>query len=171
MKEVLDALRAGYRVALIMRGISGSGKSTLARKILKNAHGERFTAVTVSADSFFESLVVEVKGKIGAACYKFNPAQLGKAHALCLNDFINHTEHDVQLIAVDNTNVERWEYENYRRIALGKGYVVLETPMMGLDVPTDVLAQRNVHGVPAHVIDQQKARYAADQRTTVIWRK
>ena len=93
--------------AIILRGISGSGKSTFCK--------ENWPDATVcSADNFFM--------RDGEYC--FNPTLLGKAHAICLAEFIDAINNRHKIVVADNTFIHKWEYMNYIQIADAKGYEI-----------------------------------------------
>lgn len=129
---------------IIMQGLSGSGKTTLAQANFPNA-------TVVSADRFFEQGPLE---------YHFMPSLLGKAHAWCMSNFIHALGRGDSTIIVDNTNTERWEWQNYVKLAELLGYKWGVIDMSEGDKSTDEeLTARNVHGVPLEVIERQRERY------------
>lgn len=119
---------------VILRGIPGSGKSTWA---LKNFQSHRRI---VSADHHF--LDPET------SAYKFDPAQLGIAHARCLRKFVQHLESLPQdwTVVVDNTNTTAVEIAPY--YALAEAFHC-DVEIVTLHCDPDVAGQRNVHEVPA----------------------
>jgi predicted kinase len=116
----------------ILRGISGSGKSTWAR-------GNCRQAWIVSADSHFTH-----EGK-----YKFNPAELPKAHAHCLQNFIDHCLKHWGDVIVDNTNCTIAEVAPYVAIAQAYGHEVEVHEFRAL---VGTAAAENVHSVPEDTI-------------------
>lgn len=93
-------------MVIILRGCSGSGKSTHAAAELATAVKDK--SAVFSADAFF----MKEDG------YKFDPAQLGTAHATCLRLFTlslieNKYDNDFTLI-VDNTNTTGTEWRLMR---------------------------------------------------------
>jgi predicted kinase len=128
---------------VICRGISGSGKSTKARELAKGSQG----SVICSADDFFVN-----NGK-----YNFNPRLLRNAHQYCFKKFTDSLQEGIQLIIIDNTNTQRWEYEKYVDHAQAAGYEVEIIAMPFID--PELAAKRNVHGVPLDVIKKMQARW------------
>lgn len=122
-----------------MRGISGSGKSTY----VKNNYPD---AVVCSADSFFMR-----KGQ-----YKFDPNLLYKAHGMCKKAFVAALNRGVKVIVVDNTNTMNKEMKFYITEALSREGVEIE--VVRLTTPVNVAANRNVHGVPAEVVQKMSDR-------------
>jgi predicted kinase len=135
---------------IIMRGVSGSGKSTYARKHYPAAY-------KVSADDFFM--------KDGE--YKFDPKDLSKAHASCLQRFTNLVTHDYGgNIVVDNTNTTAVEIAPYAALALAYGH---ELEIVTLDVPFNVAWGRNVHKVPLEVARPQFERLMRETNSFPRW--
>ena len=125
------------RKVVIMQGLPGSGKSTLAelesRRLLAMDLG--LTAI-VSADHHFI-----VDGE-----YRFDPSQLGLAHAKCMRTFLSHLiSGDVSHIIVDNTNITRDQIAPYYLAARAYG-VEVEILRVKLDMSEAYL--RNTHNVP-----------------------
>ena len=54
-------------------------------------------------------------------------------------------------IIVDNTNIYKWEYENYVLLAEQLGYEV-EIIVTDMSESAEVYHERNTHGVPLNVI-------------------
>lgn len=124
----------------ILRGPSGSGKTTFANNLIVNQPDHRIC----SADSFHM-----VDGE-----YQFNPANIGQAHAACLEDFLLAIDLGVSLIIVDNTHIHTWEWTNYARIGMmHKDYEVKvhDFVVSRIDV-MNICAARNKHAVPQDVV-------------------
>jgi 2'-5' RNA ligase/predicted kinase len=92
---------------IIMRGIPGSGKSTY----LADNYPE---AKIVSADEFF----------VRRGVYSFDPAKAWLAHKICYDNYINLIDADIELVAVDNTNITKSDVRRYRDAAIQRGYAV-----------------------------------------------
>jgi predicted kinase len=116
----------------LVRGVSGSGKSTYAKSLGIPAHFE--------ADMYFY--------KDGE--YRFNPRQLGDAHAWCRAMTEQHlrANHDV---VVSNTFIKKWEIQPYIDLAneLGIPYEVVELKT----------SYGNIHGVPEEKIKQMQENW------------
>ena len=128
------------RKVIVMRGASGSGKSTYVKKHFPGAE-------ICSADQFF------IDSKTGE--YEFNPKMLGAAHGECKRNFKNSLRSKVPLVVVDNTNTMLKELQPYIMAAQAANY---EIEVIRLEVPLDVAAQRNVHGVPYDAVKRMKGR-------------
>jgi len=115
----------------ILRGVPGCGKSTWARK-------NRTHVPVCSADDYFHG-----DGE-NPHEYRFNPAQLGEAHAACLKRFVSLTNTGTDLV-VDNTNTTAVEMAPYVALAQACGY---EVEIIHLHCSVETAAARNVHGVP-----------------------
>lgn len=134
---------------IIMRGLPGSGKSHRVKQLLEKYPG----AVVCSADHFFET---------DDGGYNFQPARLGEAHAACLHAFIRAVTGGADVVIVDNTNMQLWEIDNYTLLARLHGYDIDYIHMHGGVITREEIEQsikRNVHGVPAHVIEAMAARW------------
>lgn len=126
----------------IMRGLPGAGKSTWTKN---NAPG----AVICSADHFFER----------DGTYRFDPTNLGKAHAECFAKFQKALERGAEAIVVDNTNTTKWEFEKYQNLADLHGYDVELVNIFDGGFSDEDLANRNTHGVPLESIRRMRSRW------------
>jgi predicted kinase len=132
----------------ILRGLPGSGKSTYA-KTLSNA-------IVCSADDYHM-----VDGE-----YKFNPANVSKAHQDCLRAFVEECQSDdFDYLVVDNTNTTALEIAPYFRIAEAYG---LDIEILEFECSITTSVERNVHGVPRHVIERMD-RNLRQKRPSAFW--
>ena len=92
----------------IVRGVPGSGKSEVAEILAPGHHYE-------ANDYFYDK-----KGE-----FHYNQYELDKAHRQCYNNVQNDMINGVERIAVANTFVKKWEYENYVESATKMGYKVV----------------------------------------------
>ncbi len=131
-----------------MRGIPGSGKTTRAKELALPEN-------ICSADDYF------VDKETGE--YKFQAHELGKAHQACLLKFVDlvHSYRRRELmtcgyeefdVVVDNTNLRKWEFDIYVKIAeiadmdvKFEEFVPPRDTTIGEYVRT--CAERNTHGV------------------------
>ncbi len=135
------------KTAYIMRGLPGSGKSTITGDLITDEAGE-----ICSTDDYFMD---------GNGVYRFNPALLKDYHKENQGRFANYCEQGRTTVICDNTNMTRWEVENYASIARKYGYNVVEV-LVG--DPTDpehqkVCAERNKHGVSLEVIQKMAKKF------------
>lgn len=140
------------KTVFIMRGISGSGKSHYVQGILQ-APGNRGKSKRVcSADHFFDGR-------------EFDPFLLGQAHATCMRVFLDAVGEGIDIVILDNTNICKWEYENYETIAKMLGYQV-EIIEITVDSIRELCqcADRNVHAVPKSVVANQAMRFERDSK-------
>ena len=129
---------------VIIRGCSGSGKSTY---IEQNYSG----AIVCSADNFFEE-----RAMLNGTSYEeeFQPWLLSRAHQFCWGVFIHAVAvMGEELVAVGNTNICGWEFENYETLAEALGYKVTIVNMP-MNEPAEVYHNRNKHGVPLEAIQR-----------------
>jgi 2',3'-cyclic-nucleotide 3'-phosphodiesterase len=127
------------KTMFIMRGLPGSGKSTLVKKIQAKYKG----AVVCSADNYFSN-----DGE-----YKFEHDELSYAHQECKNKAKEACDAGEPVVVIDNTNIRRWEMNNYFGIAHQKNYdVILVEPLTTWKFDPVELAKQNSHGVTEEVI-------------------
>lgn len=115
---------------IIMRECPGSGKTTFLNK-------EYPTAFICSATAYFTN-------KNGQ--YKFYKDGLSQSHTYCMNAFMAALANNLPIIAVDNTHIKLWEFENYIDKAIEYSYEI-EVLRMKVD-DAEEAARRNIHGVP-----------------------
>lgn len=127
------------RRVVIMRGISGSGKSTYAKT---NFPG----AVICSADHYF----------MRDGEYHWDRDKLGDAHGQCFGRFKQSLIDGAPLIVIDNTNIRRREVARYFDEATQFGYSV---SVIRVTCDPALAALRNVHAVPAEMVEAMQARF------------
>lgn len=146
----------------IERGLPGSGKSHDIRR-----HIAGFAAV---AEALEEDVVLEKDVVICSADdyfmvdgeYQFDPSKLALAHNACMKKYLEALTAEKLLIFVDNTNSQRWEFENYVLAGRLAGYKVEVTTSDTSHMTVEQLrhcAERNVHGVPAAAIAAMAMRW------------
>lgn len=127
----------------LIRGLPGSGKSTLASVL---------NVPSFAADDFFV-------GEDGQ--YRFDPAQLGAAHAQCQGRTRSALGEGASC-AVANTFTQRWELEPYFIMARETGARVVVVDLFDAGLDDAALAERNEHGVPVAGIAAMRSRYEHD---------
>jgi len=132
------------RKVVIMRGLPGCGKTTTARNLLANQKG-----IICSADDFF----VNDKG-----VYVFDQRYLKQAHKACKVKFWNSLD-NYDLIIVDNTNTQHWEYAWYQEAATVANYEIEIMPMAFRSI--EEMTRDNKHGAPKDAIIRMKERWEA----------
>eukprot|EP00041_Stephanoeca_diplocostata_P028147 m.788012 g.788012 ORF g.788012 m.788012 type:complete len:284 (-) comp23311_c0_seq2:2012-2863(-) len=133
------------KILYLMRGLPGSGKSTLAKTL-----GGKI----LSADHFFT-------GRDGK--YNYDPKLAWRAHLKCQSRTKEHMEHEIPVIIVDNTNVEKKDMVPYVRLACEYGYwVKLREPDTPWKFDVKILAEKNTHNVELDTIARMLQRYQKD---------
>jgi len=139
---------------MVMRGVSGSGKSTRARELMNEFMEQNPEALVhvCSADEFF------INSKTGK--YEFDSKKLPQAHAWCKGRAYAAMSMGADLVIVDNTNTQKWEYEPYLEMAYLFKYDTEECVVGEFDSDSLMLyAQRNEHGVPLSAIMRMANRF------------
>lgn len=139
---------------VILRGVSGAGKSTKAKELIEEFRESNPDGVTYvcSADHFF---IDPASGE-----YKFDPKKIGTAHAWCKGNAHAALSLGVDLVIIDNTNTQRWEFEPYVDLADHFGYECELCTVGELDdASLKVYANRNSHGVPLEAIRRMAKRF------------
>jgi len=135
---------------ILLRGLPGSGKSTKAKEIVKASVDVK--TYIGSADNFF---VDRASGK-----YEFTPRKIGEAHAWCRGTIDAAMALETDLVIVDNTNTQKWEYESYLQLAEYYGYETEIIVVGKFDKQsTKEYFNRNKHGVPQEAIEKMAARF------------
>lgn len=141
-----------FKRMIVMRGLPGSGKSTRAREIVKRLAdlGLR-TSVRSTDDQFM------VNGE-----YRFDPKRIVEAHAVNQKLAAGDMAEGVNVVVIDNTNIQKWEFANYLTFADAHGYEVrYETVGEFTEEAARACAARNTHGVPVDAVIKMAARFEA----------
>lgn len=140
--ELLNTIRNGTKVLILMRGVPGCGKSYLAKEILKYAVSENANPRDhiYSADDFF----TDSRGR-----YMYDRNKIPLAHEDTQKKVRERAGQGWSPLIVDNTNVKLWEMMPYVTSAVQNGYYVeIIQPMTPWCKSAGKLAQKNSHGVP-----------------------
>ena len=143
---------------LLYRGTSGAGKTTHAKKTIgevmlaetKNLGSDTGLSVSVpnvvycSADDYF------MDPKTGE--YRFDPAELGNAHAECYDKFLSAIAEQADYIIVDNTFCQLWELSPYLVHAKSKEIPV---HVYQFDAYAETRVEKNVHGLSETAVNNQ----------------
>ncbi|XP_047146565.1 uncharacterized protein LOC105843712 isoform X1 [Hydra vulgaris] len=143
---------------IIIRGLPGSGKSFLSSQIASS--NKNISVSICSADYYFESQ---------ECAYQFTGEKIATAHAYCRNEMINSLNEKTDLIIVENSHSQRWEYQIYERIALFCGYnvTILEIPCK--DESTRIkFYERCKHSVANHIHAAMWKRWESDFKARYI---
>lgn len=138
------------KLVIIMRGLPGSGKSFIVKKTMEEMNKLNISTTSCSTDDLFN-----VDGK-----YTFDASKLKDNHQRNLEIFTQNIKDGVQVIFVDNTNVAKFEYSNYSKVAKSsdEGYIVTicEVPEA---TNVQLCLKRNTHGVDRDVLERRYRQY------------
>jgi tRNA uridine 5-carbamoylmethylation protein Kti12 len=144
------------KVAVIMHGGPGSGKSTRATEIVSDyarlaKDEEKKSYEIISTDNFW----LDENGN-----YIFNPSRLREAHNWCFRQWHEACFEGLTLVVLDNTNMQKTEWENYAYIAKVFGYSVQHEAFKPKDFHELLKwAKRNTHGVPVAKVFEMYDRW------------
>lgn len=141
---ILKLAKVGHKVAVITTGLPGCGKSTIVAKLIRELDELKITTSRHCTDDFF---------MVGDE-YHHDVKKLGEYHA---KNFQNFCSSQATVKFNENTNTQRWEYQNYLQHASNEGYICI---VLSCNVPPiDVLMSRNTHGVPENTLMKMAKRY------------
>lgn len=138
-----------FKHLYILRGLPGSGKSNTAYRITNQYKNAGYDVAIISADDFFM-----VDG-----VYRCNKYKITEAHEACKINAINKMSTGTPCIIIDNTNVHRWEYQIYIRLAKVFGYEINYIDIFDGDLTNEVLTARNIHNIPLETIAKMRIEY------------
>ena len=160
------------KVMIILRGLPGSGKTRLAEQLCRG----KPSAFVCSADDYFNNQNVTTKKKEesspprgGNHRYKFKGAEIETAHKHCRDSLITAIQNGTEVVIVDNTHTQRWEYRVYERLALLCGYksYVFEI-FCNSDSTRQEFQKRCTHDVSDHVHKDMYTRWERDPQS-ITW--
>ena len=152
------------KTVIIIRGLPGSGKSRYAVQLSEKHE----TSIVCSADHFFETTVTTSGGHPYKE-YRFDPTKLPEAHSECFKGFLDALMKGYEYIIVDNTNIHRWEFQNYEIPAIISGYEVKIVEFRAETIEdVKICIRRNTHGVPQNVIANMAVEFEPDTRAGVM---
>jgi predicted kinase len=137
------------KTLIIMRGLPGSGKSTRARELQEKG-------VIHSTDTYFTD---------PSTCeYKFDFEKAKDYHQNNLEAAIESMQAGISPVIIDNTNVQRWEFQKYLDAADEFGYDVKIETLDPTNYSEDFIKelaerQKNTHNVPEQVIIDMLKRW------------
>lgn len=137
------------RVLILVRGLPGSGKSTAAEVLAQNKidlleFGLASKSDTIcTADDYF---------MVGGE-YKWNAKDIGRAHEWCQEKCRTAMRNNEHRIFVANTTTTQKEMKPYYDMSNEFGYNVISI------IVENRHGGKNVHNVPADVLDKMKQRF------------
>jgi predicted kinase len=150
------------KTLFILRGLPGAGKSTFVRERLNGLTPfalapKGYSPVSVSADHYFTDLAT---GE-----YTFDVTKLGPAHASAQVQLVNALWSGREVVVVDNTHTQAWEYKLALELGRAYAYKVEIIDLFDGGCSDEELAERNTHGVPEAGITRMRERYEEDSRS------
>jgi len=129
--------------------VTGSGKSTVAERLV-NEGVIHSTDTLIEAEGDYLAYFEEIKRTN-------NWAKHGRMHTKNFNNAYESMKEGISPVIIDNTNIKASEAKKYVMAALKLGYAnenieFVEVGTAGLT--SEVLANRNTHGVPLETIDR-----------------
>jgi predicted kinase len=139
------------KMLTLIRGLSGSGKTLLADNLTLDSDFEEIEGrASISADDYF----TDENGD-----YTFNHEKLSDAHHWCVSEVQSMMEEGLSLIVVHNTFKQQWEAQKYFNLAEKNGYQVQVISLYDGGMTDAQLAERNVHGLNEHQINNQRRKW------------
>ena len=137
------------KTLIIMRGLPGSGKSTRARELQEKG-------VIHSTDTYFTHP--------STGEYKFDFEKAKDYHQNNLEAAIESMQARISPVIIDNTNVQRWEFQKYLDAADEFGYDVKIETLDPTNYSEDFIKelaerQKKTHNVPEQVIIDMLKRW------------
>ena len=151
-----------------MRGVSGAGKSTKVGEIIKNL--SQYDFAIHSTDSVIEREYGGMEGyrKLFNDMHKAKDfTRLGEAHNQNKRDARKSMKQGITNVIIDNTNLQRWEFDTYVKIGEEFGYNAIIHNVSYGDLTAEELAQRNKHGVPADIINKMIIKFNYDPNMSI----
>lgn len=143
---------------IIMRGLPGSGKSYFVENLQKNS--KDLNIGVCSADQYFQEK---------ESGYIFNETEISSAHFACQDKFIDFVSKKCNVIIVDNTHLQKWEYQIYQRIALLYGYTShIVTISLGNEASHKKFHNRCAHKIKPHVFRDMVEKFEIDDNAISI---
>lgn len=138
------------KTLFIIRGISGSGKSTLARLMIERSGSP---IPHFEADQYF----------MFNGHYNFVPSKLGQAHQWC-KESVRTALRTNETVIVSNTFTTKKELFEYLDFLKSEPYtssltISIREPETEWKSRADIAHEKNTHGVPRHVVENQLNRW------------
>jgi predicted kinase len=165
-QEFIDKILTSIDQELvILRGIPGSGKSSFAQEIMSQCQNSKnfLSCCICSADDFF----------VSASGYVFDKNKLGQAHDSCKKKckeaLVRGSVSHCYVVIIDNTNMKKWQYQEYETMAREKGYKINIVQIKPRDeVEARGMGERNTHGVTMSGVLRMFRSWEEDVRAITI---
>jgi predicted kinase len=151
LERVINNIRKGYKVLVLLRGLPGSGKSRLAVVITDVTLGPGTNSHHIlSTDDFW----------VQTGRYVFDSSRLQEAHGWNHSRAFQAMSRGLSPVIIDNTNTQMWEMKPYAMMATDYGYIIeIVEPDTWWCFNDKELAKRNTHNVPRATIKDMLERY------------
>lgn len=154
----MDSGQISKGTVLILRGLPGSGKSHFVQHLL-NSEENDLSIKVCNADGYFKT----------NDSYAFSGEKISAAHAYCRDRFFVGMEEEANLIIVDNTHSQRWEYQIYERLALLCGYKCSMVEILCEDeTQRQRYCKRGIHQVTDVIHKEMFLRWELDNNAAYI---
>ena len=157
MFSIINTALFAKKRLVILRGLPGSGKTSYIKHYIEE--NDITTYSICSAFYHFKRGLV----------YRFNPRQLPQAYHSSWKDFLEATMNGCPNIFVNNTNVRKWEYENYIYVGQQLGY---DIEIVQIDCPgstyVEFFQKRSRHRIPIQASRAMAERWQDDSSAKIV---
>ena len=150
-QEIYESLDISMPLFIVFRGLPGSGKSSVSKRVQELLQGSSIQVVRICTDEILEMC---------EGSYLWAGSKMPLYHGIAHKMAYLATNKDVDVVILDNTNMQKSEYEGYTTDARQKGYVIYEFTIGEFTEEAIQLSfNRNSHSVPMEAIRRMAARF------------